>query len=154
MFILKSLGNGLRPDIWETFQSRFDIPCIVEFYGSTEGIAGLINICTTPDQQGHLGKTGWFAEQVLGLRLIKYNVETDEHVRDENGYFMHCQPNEVGELIAIDKNKEFAGYHGSKKATEQKILRNVFKDGDSCLLFICGFIFESLCFLTCMTHGF
>ena len=26
-------GNGLRPQIWETFTSRFNIPRVVEFYG-------------------------------------------------------------------------------------------------------------------------
>jgi len=30
-------GNGLRPQIWETFTQRFNIPNIAEFYGSTEG---------------------------------------------------------------------------------------------------------------------
>ena len=26
-------GNGLRPQIWETFTTRFNIPRVVEFYG-------------------------------------------------------------------------------------------------------------------------
>ena len=30
-------GNGLRPQIWEQFQTRFNIPKITEFYGATEG---------------------------------------------------------------------------------------------------------------------
>src|SRR5262249_17763642 len=29
-------GNGLRPDIWDTFQKRFDVPRIIEFYAATE----------------------------------------------------------------------------------------------------------------------
>jgi acyl-CoA synthetase (AMP-forming)/AMP-acid ligase II len=37
------MGNGLRPDIWHEFQERFGIPEIREFYGATEGTAGLLN---------------------------------------------------------------------------------------------------------------
>jgi len=32
-----AVGNGLRPEIWEQFQTRFNIDAIAEFYGSTEG---------------------------------------------------------------------------------------------------------------------
>lgn len=30
-------GNGLRPQIWEEFVKRFNIPKVLEFYGATEG---------------------------------------------------------------------------------------------------------------------
>ena len=30
-------GNGLRPQIWREFVSRFNIENISEFYGATEG---------------------------------------------------------------------------------------------------------------------
>ena len=30
-------GNGLRPQIWQQFVTRFNIEQINEFYGSTEG---------------------------------------------------------------------------------------------------------------------
>jgi len=32
-----AVGNGLRPDIWEKFQTRFNLPEVGEFYGATEG---------------------------------------------------------------------------------------------------------------------
>lgn len=34
-------GNGLRPQIWPQFVSRFNIPMIGELYGSTEGNSNL-----------------------------------------------------------------------------------------------------------------
>jgi len=30
-------GNGIRPSLWKPFQERFNVPLIVEVYGSTEG---------------------------------------------------------------------------------------------------------------------
>lgn len=36
-------GNGLRPNIWKEFKTRFNIKLIVEFYGSTEGNANVVN---------------------------------------------------------------------------------------------------------------
>ena len=37
-------GNGLKASIWTEFTHRFNIPICVEFYGSTEGNANMINI--------------------------------------------------------------------------------------------------------------
>jgi acyl-CoA synthetase (AMP-forming)/AMP-acid ligase II len=36
-------GNGMRPEYWEAFKSRYSIKHIVEFYGATEGNIVLIN---------------------------------------------------------------------------------------------------------------
>lgn len=32
-----AFGNGLNRSIWDKFRERFNIPVIIEFYGSTEG---------------------------------------------------------------------------------------------------------------------
>ena len=34
-------GNGVRPQIWEEFTSRFNMPKIAEFYGATESNANI-----------------------------------------------------------------------------------------------------------------
>lgn len=34
-------GNGLRPQIWQEFIDRFNIPQVYEFYGATEGNANI-----------------------------------------------------------------------------------------------------------------
>lgn len=38
-------GNGMRPDVWRRFQQRFGIPIIGEFFHSSEGGLGLLNVC-------------------------------------------------------------------------------------------------------------
>jgi len=35
------LGNGLRPQIWNDFITRFNIKKVAEFYGATEGNANM-----------------------------------------------------------------------------------------------------------------
>ena len=42
------VGNGLRPDIYESFQKRFRIRSVLEFYGSTEGNAVMVNFDFKP----------------------------------------------------------------------------------------------------------
>lgn len=124
------IGNGLRPDIWEEFQNRFAIPEVVEFYGATEGNIAMLNL------DGTVGSVGKKPPAILPSPiLIKYDVETDEHVRDEQGLCIECAPDEVGELVGeIPTNPDtpsgrFEGYT-SKEATERKILRDVRKRGD------------------------
>ena len=36
-------GNGLRAEVWVTFQERFRIPQILEYYAATEGNFSLYN---------------------------------------------------------------------------------------------------------------
>ena len=38
-----AIGNGLRADIWQEFQSRFNIQIIAEFYGASEGNFAITN---------------------------------------------------------------------------------------------------------------
>lgn len=40
-------GNGLRPQIWEEFVKRFNIPKVLEFYGATEGNSNISKYKTT-----------------------------------------------------------------------------------------------------------
>lgn len=64
---------------------------------------------------------------------MKYDVENDQVIRDKKtGLCIACQPGEVGELVGrIDEDplRQFAGYT-DKKASERKILTNVFEKGD------------------------
>ena len=34
-------GNGMRPQIWDEFVKRFNVPVIAELYGATEGISNI-----------------------------------------------------------------------------------------------------------------
>ena len=51
-----ALGNGLRPDIWNEFQSRFNIEKIVEMYAATEGNNAFINY---EGRMGSIGRYPW-----------------------------------------------------------------------------------------------
>lgn len=131
-----AFGNGLRPDVWVPFQDRFAIPTVYEFYGSTEGILGMINPCTTPADQGHLGRRGWLLNTISGTKIVKYDVDADDHVRSPaSGFLQTCGPNEVGELICVvdnkDPAKQFHGYYKNEAESSKKVLRNVFKTGDT-----------------------
>ena len=74
------IGNGLRPDIWEAFRDRFRIPRIVEFYGATEGNVSLLNL---DNKVGSVGRIP--SKLLMDARLVRYDVERDEHARDANG---------------------------------------------------------------------
>jgi fatty-acyl-CoA synthase len=131
--VTTAMGNGLRPDIWEEFQSRFGLARIVEFYGATEGTSGFINFTGKPGAVGRIPLGG--LGRRLGLaRIIRFDVERDEHVRDDRGFCVECSPDEPGELIAKISDKSplgrFEGYTNAA-ATEKKILRDVFEPGDA-----------------------
>ena len=50
-------GNGLRPQIWETFVTRFGIKQIGEFYGATEGNSNIGQSNILLSWKGSLGNT-------------------------------------------------------------------------------------------------
>jgi fatty-acyl-CoA synthase len=125
-------GNGLRPDVWSDFKNRFRIPQILEFYSATEGNVSLFNLDGTP---GAIGRIPAFLAHRSPTMLVRFDVETDEPVRDNEGFCLRCAPNEVGEAIGkVFKDRSslgsrFEGYT-SKEASEKKLLRNVFEAGD------------------------
>jgi fatty-acyl-CoA synthase len=125
-----AVGNGLRPDIWPRFKARFGIERIREFYGATEAPGFIANISGREGSVGRVplgGLAGW-------LRLVRYDVDLDQHLRDQRGFCIPCKTGEVGELlIRVPKSTgsglEYRGYT-DQSATEKKLLRNVFKKDD------------------------
>lgn len=125
------IGNGLRPDVWEKFEPRFKIPQILEFYGSTEGNVSLFNLDGKP---GAIGRVPLWLAPRLNIRIVKFDVETEQPVRNAKGLCVQAGYDEVGEAVGRIDDKEmrfkFEGYSGDPKQTEKKILRDVFKKGD------------------------
>ncbi|WP_019961118.1 long-chain-acyl-CoA synthetase [Woodsholea maritima] len=125
-----AIGNGLRPDVWTRFVERTGIPRIMEFYGATEGNVGLVNLDSKP---GAIGRIPPYLKFRFNLDLVKFDVATEEPIRDKHGRCIPCGPDEVGEGVGKidpkDPRFRFDGY-GDKKATEKKILHDVFKPGD------------------------
>jgi fatty-acyl-CoA synthase len=131
--IRMACGNGLRLDIWNEFKHRFRIPRILEFYGATEGNVSLLNVEGEP---GAVGRIPSYLAHRFPATLVKYDIDTAEPVRNDQGFCIPCAPHEIGEAIGeILKNpsnigSRFEGY-SSKEASESKILRDVFQPGDA-----------------------
>ena len=125
------IGNGLRPEVWESFVARFDIPHVIEFYGATEGNVSLINV---DGPIGAVGRVPSYLSWKFNIDIVRYDVETGENPRGADGFCIREQPNEPGEMIGEirqdDPRFRFEGY-GTKEATQKKILRDVFKKGDA-----------------------
>jgi fatty-acyl-CoA synthase len=126
-------GNGLRPEVWGPFQSRFKIPRILEYYASTEGNFSLYNCEGHP---GAIGKIPSFLAHRLPVALLRFDVDSGEPRRNGEGFCERCAANEVGEAVGLipasghELAGRFEGYADSE-ASARKVLRNVFKEGDS-----------------------
>jgi len=115
------LGNGLRPDIWGTFRNRFGVKRITEIYGSSEGNVSFLNI---------LNKESTIGTGSVVVMLVKYDIENDEIVLDENGKVIEVGLGEPGLMLGqIDARYKFDGYK-NKEATNDKILTNLKEPGD------------------------
>ena len=125
------IGNGMRRDVWDAFQARFNVPKIVEFYGSTEGNVGFVNTDNTP---GAVGRIPNYLKSRFNVDLVRFDLENEKPVRGPDGHCIPCAPGEVGEAIGrIETDNaryRFDGY-GSKEDTEKKILHDVYEPGDA-----------------------
>jgi len=128
--LVKMTGTGLTKDNWHQFINRFGIKNVYESWGSTEGNANTLNF---DNRIGSCGRVPYWEK--TNLRIVKYDQDTNTYPRNDAGFYITCQPGEVGEAIAYIVESEatgggrFEGYT-SKEATEKKILRNVFAQGD------------------------
>jgi fatty-acyl-CoA synthase len=124
-------GTSMNTELWHRFQERFDVPEIYEGFGSTESNTNVVNY---ENKAGSVGRIPYWEK--TNMRLIRYDVESDTHPRDANGWMIPCQPGETGEVLGRINNSpltgagRFEGYT-SAEATEKKTLRNVFEPGDA-----------------------
>lgn len=58
-------GNGMRPDVWVKFKTRYNVYRIIEFYGATEGNFSLFN---STGKVGALGYLPFFLRPVIPLK--------------------------------------------------------------------------------------
>jgi fatty-acyl-CoA synthase len=126
-------GNGLAPEVWDGFQSRFSIPQILEFYASTEGGVSLFNV---QGKRGAIGHIPAYLAHRFAPALVVFDVEKGEPVRNEQGFCIRCAANQPGEAIGklvedpANVGSRFEGYT-NPEASARKILRDVFAPGDS-----------------------
>ncbi|MBL0089918.1 MAG: long-chain-acyl-CoA synthetase [Ideonella sp.] len=125
------VGAGLTAEVWTRFVERFGPMQIYEGWGSTEANTNTINVDNRP---GSCGRVPFWDK--TNLRLVRYDVEAEAHVRNADGFLVPCQPGEVGEAIGLLHDYpdiiagRFEGYTAADE-TEKKILRNVFRRGDA-----------------------
>ncbi|XP_022110796.1 very long-chain acyl-CoA synthetase-like [Acanthaster planci] len=124
-----AIGLGLRPDVWEDFQKRFNVGQIYEQYGATESPFMIVN---TEDKVGSVGRFGGLMKAVLNIiEIVKCDIETAEPIRDANGKCIIAEPGETGLFVVkVDQRIHFDGYMADKKTNEKKLVRNVKKVGD------------------------
>lgn len=123
------MGNGLRPEIWREMNLRFPGAHILEFYASTEGNVGLVNLTGKK-----LGSVGRPLVDSAALEIVQYDVPYDEVVRDDTDWLVECEDDEVGLLIArIDSGHPLTRFDGyaDDEDTERKIIRDAFEEGDA-----------------------
>jgi len=120
--IVSMVGNGLRPDVWDEFRDRFKVERIIEIYGASEGNALFINLF---NKDKTIGMTS------ADVALIEYDVADDEIIKNADGTCKKIMNEDPGLLIVkIGPNAVFNGYTDAQ-ASEKKILRDVFEEGDA-----------------------
>jgi acyl-CoA synthetase (AMP-forming)/AMP-acid ligase II len=117
------LGLGLRKDIWIKFKERFKIEHIFEYYSSTEGYGPIVNLDEVP---GMIGRN-----TNINHALAKVDPETLEFYKNGEGFYIKCEPGDVGmSLMKILDIENFTKYRNKEK-TNERVIRNVFEEDDA-----------------------
>jgi fatty-acyl-CoA synthase len=115
------VGNGLRPAIWDEFTQRFGIPRVCEFYGASEGNTAFVNVFNVSKSTGICPSP---------VAFVQYDPDSGEPARGSDGRLHKVMSGEPGLLLSkVSDFQPFDGYT-DKSATEKKLVRNAFKDGD------------------------
>ena len=114
-------GNGLRPTIWDDFTKRFGISRVCEFYAASEGNTAFLNVFNVDKTTGICPSP---------IAFVEYDDESGDPKRGDDGRVHKVKTGEPGLLLSkVSSFQPFDGYT-DKDATEKKLVRNAFKDGD------------------------
>jgi acyl-CoA synthetase (AMP-forming)/AMP-acid ligase II len=128
-------GNGMRPDVWEAFRERFNIPTIHELYAASDGMGATFNANRGEFSAHAIGVRGLLWNVLAGSRekIVEIDIDTQEIIR-YGRFARECKTGEPGEVIHwIDSSNpraQFEGYFKNEVATEKRFIRDVFKKGD------------------------
>jgi fatty-acyl-CoA synthase len=83
---------------------------------------------------GSIGRIPPYLKGILPTKIVKFDVENEVVIRNEEGFCIECENDEAGEAIGFIPNDDkftgkFEGYT-DKEATKKKILEDVFEKGD------------------------
>lgn len=150
-------GNGIRPDVWESFRQRFGVDTINEIYGATDGFSTCWNANRGAFGRNAIAVRGpiWRFLNGSRERRIRIDVDSEEILRDPaTGFAIACKVGEAGETIhKVDpamEAKTFEKYINNREAGLKRRLRSVFEkddiwfrtgdlmrsDADGCLYFV------------------
>lgn len=115
------IGNGLRPDIWMSFKTRFAIERICEFYGASEGNMVFVNSFNVDETAGYCP---------FPFAVAQYDPDRATPRRNARGRVDKVPRGGVGLLLTeVTKGAPFDGYTDAR-ASESKLVRDAFKQGD------------------------
>ncbi|KAK3620251.1 hypothetical protein LTR56_023524 [Elasticomyces elasticus] len=129
-------GNGMRPDVWNIFRERFNIPVIHELYAATDGMGSTFNRNKGNFSSGAIGVRGllWHSKHGANELRARIDPDTEDIVRDRNGFVIRAAVGEPGEVLhRIDPamaESAFKGYYKNDTATGKRWLRGVFEPND------------------------
>lgn len=115
------VGNGMRPEIWDEFKKRFGVKRVAEFYGASEGNIAFVNAL-------NFDRTAGICP--LPHAIVDYDDDEGVAKRDAQGRLHRVRRGDVGLLLAkVTDRAPFDGYT-DPAASEKKLVRNAFADGD------------------------
>lgn len=128
-------GNGMRPDVWESFRERFNIPIIHELYAATDGLGSSFNRNAGPFTAGCIGLRGLIWNWKFGNEevRVKMDVDTEDIIRDKNGFAIRCGVDEPGQVLHRLTPETVASaptYYSNEAATQGRRITDVFGKGD------------------------
>ncbi|WP_231878379.1 AMP-binding protein, partial [Oleiphilus sp. HI0117] len=83
-------GNGLRANLWAGFKQRFGVDKVMEFYGSSEGNVGFLNIFNHDFTVGFT---------TIPYAIVEYDLEEDCPVRHHDGFLRRVKKGQAGLLL-------------------------------------------------------
>ncbi|KAK0942669.1 hypothetical protein LTR29_005756 [Friedmanniomyces endolithicus] len=134
--VQEAWGNGMRPDVWDTFRRRFNIPVVHELYAATDGMGSMYNRNRGDFSSGAIAVRGYLWHLKKGAIEIRARIDpdTEDIVRDSDGFVIRANAGEPGEVLhCIDPamaEAAFKGYYGNPGASQKRWLRGVFKPDD------------------------
>ena len=132
-------GNGLRPDVWDRFKTRFGIESIAEMYSASEATSASWNFSSNGFSSGSIGRAGTIVNAMLKRKQVLVEVDWEAEVpfRDpkRQNFCKEVERGDPGEVLwkldPADISALFVGYFGNEKATSGKIMRDVLVKGDA-----------------------